>query len=154
MINITGSRTSYHAGLAGDLTLSTLTGMITSTIPASEFEAWIPPRSLGGLPSYRSPSPGRSQTFWRPLWAASEKGIMVVALTNKPGSTLTEISDHTLLTHADREYAVTAMMTYTGILSVRIREGRFRNKEPINEMMIPDLRLVNFREFDLLKKVY
>lgn len=38
LVYITGSGTSYHAGLAGGHALSTLTGMVTSTIPASEFE--------------------------------------------------------------------------------------------------------------------
>ncbi|MBS7638621.1 TIGR02253 family HAD-type hydrolase [Candidatus Bathyarchaeota archaeon] len=41
-----------------------------------------------------------------------------------------------------------------GILSVRIRKGRFRNDEPINEMMIPKFEIGELSEiFDVLKMV-
>lgn len=41
-----------------------------------------------------------------------------------------------------------------GILSVRIRKGRFGNKEPINEMMTPKFEIGELSEIsDVLKKV-
>lgn len=41
-----------------------------------------------------------------------------------------------------------------GVLSVRIRKGRFRNREPANEMMIPKFEIGELSEiFDVLKRV-
>ncbi|OYT47841.1 hypothetical protein B6U79_03625, partial [Candidatus Bathyarchaeota archaeon ex4484_231] len=42
MIYITGSGTSYHAGLASQYALSNLSNLMTSIIPASEFQRWVP----------------------------------------------------------------------------------------------------------------
>ncbi|MBS7638620.1 SIS domain-containing protein [Candidatus Bathyarchaeota archaeon] len=118
LIYITGSGTSYHAGLAGGYALSTLTGMITSTIPASEFESWIPPSIPRRSLLLAISQSGESSDILEAAKAASGRGIMVVALTNTPGSPLAEVSDHVLLTHAGREYAVAATKTYTAQLSI------------------------------------
>lgn len=133
-IYITGSGTSYHAGLAGGHTLSTLTGMMTSIIPASEFEAWMPPSIPRRSLLLAISQSGESSDILEAAGAASRRGIMVVALTNTPGSSLTEVSDHTLLTHAGREYAVTATKTYTAQLSIlfmlSLEIARLRGLEP------------------------
>ena len=44
-------------------------------------------------------------------------GALTLAITNEPGSTLTQIADFTILCHAEKESAVAATKTYTSTLA-------------------------------------
>lgn len=113
MVYLTGSGTSYHASLVGAFSLSILTGLVCNSIPASEFEAWLPstiPRKSLLIAISQS---GESLDVLEAARSALKKNMKIIAITNTPNSSLTKIADCTLLTHAGKELAVTATKTYT-----------------------------------------
>ena len=116
MIYITGSGTSYHAGLAGQYALSTLTRFITSLIPASEFPFWIPPTIPRKTLLIAFSQSGESSDVLAAARAALNRKMDILAITNTPDSSLTRISHHTLLTGAGEERAVTATKSYVSQL--------------------------------------
>jgi len=118
MIYVTGSGTSYNAGLAGTYAFSVLTKLVTSLIPASEFKMWLPttfPRKSLLLAISQS---GESSDVLNAVKVALERKMTVVALTNTPQSSLAKMANYTLLTHATEELAVTATKSYTSQLSI------------------------------------
>jgi len=118
MIYITGSGTSYHAGLAGQYALFTLTKLVTSLIPASEFPVWIPSATKRRALLMAISQSGESPHVLAAVKAALEKEMDTLAITNTPGSSLTELSRHILLTRAGEELAVTATKSYVAQLAV------------------------------------
>jgi len=117
MIYITGSGTSYHAGLAGQYALFTLTKLVTSLIPASEFPVWIPSVAKRRALLIAISQSGESTDVLAAVKAALEKEMDVLAVTNTPGSSLTEMSRYILLTRAGEELAVTATKSYVAQLA-------------------------------------
>ena len=118
MVYITGSGTSYHAGLAGTFSLSLLTKLICSSIPASEFGVWLPstiPRKALLIAISQS---GESTDVLEAAKSALKRNMKIVAITNTPQSSLTKVADYILLTHAGKELAVTATKTYTTQLTL------------------------------------
>ncbi len=128
MIYVTGSGTSYHAGLAGQYALSSLAGLATSLIPASEFPTWIPPSAKDFLLIAFSQS-GESRDILAATEAAVDKGAEVLAVTNTQDSSLAKTAKFALITQAGKEQAVTATKTYVAQLaaiyqlSVELGEG-------------------------------
>jgi glucosamine--fructose-6-phosphate aminotransferase (isomerizing) len=118
MIYITGSGTSYHAGLAGQYALFTLTKLISSLIPASEFPLWIPSAAKRRALLITVSQSGESTDVLAAAKAALQKQMDVLAVTNTPGSTLTEMSRYVLLTRAGEELAVTATKSYIAQLAI------------------------------------
>lgn len=118
MIYVTGSGTSYHAGLAGQYALSTLTRLVTSLIPASEFPLWIPPTIPRKTLLIAVSQSGESSDVLAAAKAALDRKMDVLAVTNTAGSSLTKISHYTLLTRASEELAVTATKSYVAQLAV------------------------------------
>jgi glucosamine--fructose-6-phosphate aminotransferase (isomerizing) len=117
LIYITGSGTSYHAGLAGQYAMATITKTFTSVIPSSEFRYWVP-RSAGKKSMVFAVSQsGESADVLGAATAARDNGSVVVAITNTPGSSLTRLANLTVHTHAGEEKAVTATKTYTSQLA-------------------------------------
>ncbi len=117
MLYITGSGTSYHAGLAGQYALFTLAKVITSLIPASEFPAWVPsPITRKALLIAVSQS-GESVDVLAAVKSALEKDMDVLAVTNTPKSSLTRLATYTLLTRAGEERAVTATKSHSAQLA-------------------------------------
>jgi glucosamine--fructose-6-phosphate aminotransferase (isomerizing) len=116
MIYITGSGTSYHAGLAGQYALSALAGLPTSLIPASEVAPWIP-RSKKGFLLIAFSQSGESVDILHAAKFAVERGAKVLAITNQAGSQLARFANYSLITQAGEEIAVTATKTYLGQLS-------------------------------------
>lgn len=112
MIYITGSGTSYHAGLAGQYALSTLTRLATSLIPASEFPLWIPPTISRKTLLIAISQSGESSDVLAAAKAALDRKMDIVAVTNTAGSSLMKMSNYTLLTQAGEELAVTATKSY------------------------------------------
>jgi glucosamine--fructose-6-phosphate aminotransferase (isomerizing) len=116
MIYLTGSGTSYHAGLAGQFAFSTLTAYVTSLIPASELPQWIPSGRQKSLLIAISQS-GESSDVLAASEAALNRNIDVLAVTNTSNSSLAKIAQHTILTRCGRELAVTATKTYVAQLA-------------------------------------
>jgi glucosamine--fructose-6-phosphate aminotransferase (isomerizing) len=112
MIYITGSGTSYHAGLAGQYALFTLTKLVTSLIPASEFPVWIPSATKRRALLIAISQSGESIDVLAAVKAALEKEMDILAVTNTPDSSLTKLSRYILLTRASEELAVTATKSY------------------------------------------
>ena len=130
IIYITGSGTSYHAGLAGQYALSTLTGLVTSLIPASELPLWIPPIIPRKTLLIAISQSGESSDVLAAAKAALNRKMDVLAVTNTQGSSLMKMSQYTLLTRADEEHAVTATKTYIAqlvaifLLSLELASGQ------------------------------
>ena len=112
MIYITGSGTSYHAGLASQYALSNLSGLMASTLPASEFNRWVPRRISRRTLLIAISQSGESSDILEAADAASERGIPILAVTNTPGSSLAEKADFQIFPRSGRENAVPATKTY------------------------------------------
>jgi glucosamine--fructose-6-phosphate aminotransferase (isomerizing) len=118
MIYITGSGTSYHAGLAAQYALFTLTKLVTSLIPASELPLWIPSAAKRSTLLVAISQSGESADVLAAVKAALKKEMDILAITNTPGSSLTKLSRYILLTRASEELAVTATKTHTAQLAI------------------------------------
>jgi glucosamine--fructose-6-phosphate aminotransferase (isomerizing) len=116
MVYLTGSGTSYHAGLAGQFAFSTLTEYVTSLIPASELPQWIPSGKQRSLLIAISQS-GESSDVLAASKAALNRNIDVLAITNTANSSLVKTAQYTILTRCGRELAVTATKTYVAQLA-------------------------------------
>jgi len=116
MIYTTGSGTSYHAGLAGQYAIGTLTKRTVSSIPASEFRRWLPMLTREFLLLAFSQS-GESADVLDAVRLALERDASVLAITNTPESSLSKIAQHVLLTKAGNELAVTATKTFISQLA-------------------------------------
>jgi glucosamine--fructose-6-phosphate aminotransferase (isomerizing) len=112
MVYITGSGTSYHAGLAAQYAISTLTRLVTSLIPASEFESWVPSKPARKSLLIAVSQSGESMDVLAAAKAAQSKGIDVLAVTNTESSSLMKMAHYTILTRAGRELAVTATKSH------------------------------------------
>ena len=119
VIYITGSGTSYHAGLASQYALSNLTGLMTTTLPASEFNRWVPPQILRKTLLMAISQSGESVDVIRAVEAASQRGIPLLAVTNTSESTLAKKADYRIIPRSGRELAIPATKTYvTQLLSI------------------------------------
>ncbi len=116
LIYITGSGTSYHAGLAGQYAMATITKTFTSVIPSSEFKYWVPASAGKKSMVFAVSQSGESADVLNAASFARDNGSTVVAITNTPGSSLTKMAQSTILIHAGEEKAVTATKTYTSQL--------------------------------------
>jgi glucosamine--fructose-6-phosphate aminotransferase (isomerizing) len=142
MVYLTGSGTSYHASLVGAFSLSTLTGLICNSIPASEFEAWLPstvPRKSILIEISQS---GESTDVLEAARLALKRNMKVIAITNTPQSSLAKIADYILMTHAGKELAVTATKTYTTqltllfMLTLELANLQGQRKEDVKRLKI------------------
>ncbi len=113
---IIGSGTSFHASLVLQFLLNKFTSLHTVAIPASEFCSWAPEKLEKTMLIAFSQS-GESTDVIISVKYAKEKGAKIIGITNTPGSTLTKLSDVTLLTKAGEEKAVAATKTYDAQLA-------------------------------------
>jgi len=119
MIYITGSGTSYHAGLASQYALSNLTNLVTSIIPASEFQRWVPAKIPRKVLLMAISQSGESSDAIEAAEAALGRGMSLLAVTNTPGSRLAEMSHYCLLPKSGKELAIPATKTYvTQLMSI------------------------------------
>jgi len=116
-IYLTGSGTSYHAGLASQYVFSTTARIPTTTIQASEFSRWTPSSFDEGTWLIAISQSGESADILTAAQEAAKKGAEVLGLTNTRDSSLAKIADETLLTEAGVEHAVTATKTYISQLA-------------------------------------
>ncbi len=112
MMYITGSGTSYHAGLASQYALSNLTNILTSIVPASEFHRWIPRKISRKVLLMAISQSGESSDILEAVKAALEREITILAITNTFGSRLARLSDYHLLARSGKEKAIPATKTY------------------------------------------
>jgi glucosamine--fructose-6-phosphate aminotransferase (isomerizing) len=112
IVYITGSGTSYHAGLASQYALSSLTDLIVSTIPASEFQRWIPASITRKALLMAISQSGESTDVINAAKAALKRGIDLLAVTNTSKSTLANLANYVISPKSGREIAVPATKTY------------------------------------------
>jgi glutamine---fructose-6-phosphate transaminase (isomerizing) len=117
LIYFSGSGTSYHAALASQYLMSSLSAVPTNTIPASEFDAWVRAPSANRNVLIAISQSGESVDVLSAVETAKKRGIKSVAITNAPSSTLVKASDFTVLTQAGPEKAVTATKTFVCCLA-------------------------------------
>jgi glucosamine--fructose-6-phosphate aminotransferase (isomerizing) len=117
LIYITGSGTSYHAGLAGQYAMAAITRTFMSVIPSSEFRYWVPHSTGKKSMVFAISQSGESSDVLSAANAARDNGSTLIAITNTPGSSLTRLAHFTVHTYAGVEEAVTATKTYTSQLA-------------------------------------
>jgi len=117
MVYFTGSGTSYHACLAANYALSSLTRVFSTNLPASEFSSWVKqdlrPKSLLVAISQS----GESSDVLAAARAGAAARMRTIGVTNTPGSSLTKATEFQLVSTAGEEKAVTATKTYTATLA-------------------------------------
>jgi len=117
MAYITGSGTSYHAGLVSQYILSSLTSLTTNTILASEFQHWIPSSLSRKTLLIAISQSGESRDVIEAAKFALKKGIDILAITNTPESTLARLANYIIFPRSNREIAVPATKTYVAHLT-------------------------------------
>lgn len=108
---VIGSGTSFHASLYLQYLLNKLTGFHVAAVPASEFAEWRPVNHSKYFIIGYSQS-GESSDIVEAFRVAKASGVKTLAITNTPGSTLTRISDASVVTRAGEEKAVAATKTF------------------------------------------
>jgi len=111
-VYFSGSGTSYHAAVSSNYLASVLGNRPTQAVPASELSSWV-----HGALSRRSAfvmfsQSGESVDALSAVRAVREAGFRSVAITNTPGSSLSDLADYTIITRGGRENAVTATKTF------------------------------------------
>lgn len=118
LVYITGSGTSYHAGLACQYVMFHFGTTLTSLIPASEFPFWVPSTiDRKALLMVISQS-GESVDALKAADTALDRGMDILAVTNTKGSTLARKAQYTLITRAGKELAVTATKSFVAQLAI------------------------------------
>jgi glucosamine--fructose-6-phosphate aminotransferase (isomerizing) len=117
MVYFSGSGTSYHAALASQYLMSSLSTVPTNSIPASEFDSWVRASPSGTSVVVIISQSGESVDALSVLGAAKKKRIRSIGITNTPKSTLAEMSDFAVITRAGPESAITATKTFVSCIA-------------------------------------
>jgi len=117
MIYFTGSGTSYHACLAANYALSSLTRIFSTTLPASEFSSWVKQGSRPATVLVAISQSGESSDVLAAAKSAAESKMRTIGVTNSTGSSLATQTDFQLFSMAAEEKAVTATKSYTATLA-------------------------------------
>jgi len=112
LIYLTGSGTSYHACLAVNYAISTMTSILSSTLPASEFASWTTQAHTDAVLIAISQS-GESTDVINAANSAIQSGMRTIAVTNTSESSLARICDLKLFSRAGPEKAITATKSFT-----------------------------------------
>ena len=112
---IVGSGTSFHASLHLQYLMTRYTNLGFTAIPASEFAMWVPPMMTKYAIIGFSQS-GESTDIINAFNVLKEDTVKI-SVTNTPESTLTKISDKSIVTRAGEEKAVTATKTFDAQLT-------------------------------------
>jgi len=153
LMYITGSGTSYHAGLACQYAFFNLGMPVTSLIPASEFPSWIPLLVDRKALLIAVSQSGESSDILTAANTALRRGIDILALTNMEDSALVKMAHYTLLTRAGQELAVTATKSYVAqlaalfLISLELAERRKTSDD------LTSLRRKLFEASRLIKEV-
>lgn len=117
MIYFTGSGTSYHACLAANYALSTLTTIFSTSLPASEFASWVRQGRRTGTFLVAISQSGESADVLSAVKSAADSEMRTIGVTNSPGSSLAKSTEFQLVSKAGEEKAVTATKSYTATLA-------------------------------------
>jgi len=117
MIYFTGSGTSYHACIAANYVVSSVTRCLSSTLPASEFSAWTGrSRHQSGTWLIAISQSGESRDVLEAAKSAKHSRMRVLAVTNSAHSKLAKLADFSIASQAGKEEAVTATKSFTATL--------------------------------------
>lgn len=117
MVYFTGSGTSYHACLAANYALSTLTRIFATSLPASEFSSWVRRTTRAENVLIAISQSGESADVMAAADSAIDSGMQVVAVTNSPQSGLARATELKIVAKAGKEKAVTATKSFTATLA-------------------------------------
>ena len=109
--------TAMHAGLIGQQLFHTLANIHTDVAVASEFIYTNPVIKPGTLVIAVSQS-GETVDTIEAIKYAKKKGAKVLSIVNVKGSTIADISDYCIYTHAGPEIAVASTKAFTSQLTV------------------------------------
>ena len=115
-IQIVACGTAYHSGVAAKAAIEALARVPVEVSVASEYRYRDPIVPKGTLVIAVSQSGETADTI-AAAKLAKEKGAKVLAVTNVAYSSLTEVADVCLLTHAGREIAVAATKSFMAQLA-------------------------------------
>ena len=118
MVYLTGSGTSYHACLAANYAMSSLTRISSTSLPASEFSSWVSDIGRTGTAVMAISQSGESVDVLAAVKSATSAGMRTIGITNSEGSSLTNQTDFQLLAKAGEEKAVTATKSFTTTLAL------------------------------------
>jgi len=117
MIYFTGSGTSYHACLAANYALSTLTRIFSTSLPASEFSSWVGGSGRTGTVLIAISQSGESADVLAAAKSAADTGMHTIGVTNSAESSLAQATEFQLVSRAGIEKAVTATKSFTATLA-------------------------------------
>ncbi|HDD64472.1 MAG TPA: SIS domain-containing protein [Thermoprotei archaeon] len=139
---IIGSGTSFHASVATQYLVNKFTKYHFTAVPASEFEDWTPLVTNDYIIFGYSQS-GESSDIIKAVKVAKTKGIFVIGITNTKDSTLTKVSDFSLVTQAGEEKAVVATKTYDAQLTagslLAYSLSKHERAQKLKELLLKDI---------------
>ena len=145
-IYLVGSGSSYYCGRVFSYIYESLTGKKAISCYAMEFAKHIK-KTIGPNDAiFALSQSGESRDIKKAV-----EGIKsdIVAVTNTPGSSLTKLARHTILSHAGKENALPSTKTFTSMLSAltlyAVRKGR-HSKLECELFDIPDILDATLRD--------
>jgi glucosamine--fructose-6-phosphate aminotransferase (isomerizing) len=142
LIIITGSGTSYNAGLATRYFLNKFVRIPTSVIHAAEFEYLVEPILKKDHLLICISQSGESATTLKACEIAHKKGITTISITAHPDSAICKITSFCLQIRCGDEKSVMATKTYVSqiaalfSLSIRLSESKeIISKKDAGEML-------------------
>ncbi|RLI13107.1 hypothetical protein DRO35_01190 [Candidatus Bathyarchaeota archaeon] len=161
MLYITGSGTSYHAGLAGQYALSNLVEIIALTLSASEFHQWIPQKIPRKTLLMAISQSGESSDVIKAVDAALQRHIELLAVTNTLDSTLAKKANFCIFPRSGRELAIPATKTYIAQLmaiymfsiNLALEKGKDHGLSEMEESLYKAPRIVKLALESLKSKV-
>ena len=123
--------TSGHAAMAGRHMFASIAGILSTFELASDF----PDTVYGSLTKddciIAITQSGETTDTISAVKYAKEKGAKIIAITNVVGSSITRLSDHTIITQAGPEIGVAATKTFmvqlTSLALISLALGKLRN---------------------------
>lgn len=109
--------TSDHAAIYGKYLFEVRNAMPVALADCSVFTLYDSTLSLANTLVIGISQSGEATDVAEYLERARQLGAITLAITNEPGSRLTQIADHVLLCHAGKEVGVAATKTYTSTLA-------------------------------------
>ncbi|MHA1733278.1 MAG: SIS domain-containing protein [Promethearchaeota archaeon] len=117
MIFLTGSGTSYHAGVAAQYWFVEFAGIPTTVVLSPEFEFQVAPVLRKAHVIIGISQSGESEDVVRACNLSREVGALTISITNNEESDLAHSSDYTILTRCGEERSILATKTYLGQLT-------------------------------------
>lgn len=116
-VTIAARGTSDHAAIYGKYLLEVQNAMPVALADCSVFTLYDANLRLENTLVIGISQSGEATDVAEYLERSKGYGALTLAITNEPGSRLTQIADFTMLCHADKELGVAATKTYTSTLA-------------------------------------